>query len=116
MNRLSDIVLSVVLLILCLPVLFLSCVLLSLEQARSPFVGLERVMHDGRIVCLYRLRIMRSTQFGLRPTPVGSVLRSLHLDEIPQLLNVVKGDLSLLEAKSASMGIGPKKAFALRQP
>lgn len=117
LRRLTDVILSAVLLFVCLPALLLSCLAVCAEQRSWPLVRLERVLRDGRIVRLFRLRVMRPTQFGPRETRSGAVLRRLHLDEIPQLFNVLAGDLSLIGSQPAALGqIGPKKAFALRQP
>ena len=73
------------------------------------FITVERVGRDGRPIRMWKLRSMRSetsdgraTGVSLtsagddRITPIGAKLRAGHLDELPQLFNVVKGEMSLL--------------------
>ena len=116
-RRLSDIVLSLILLFICLPTFALAGLAVWLEQAGAPFFRQERVTRDGRKVMVYRLRTTRSTHFGPRATPLGEFLHRLHLDEIPQLFNVLNGDLSLVGGGPAFIDdAGRKKVFALRQP
>jgi len=73
------------------------------------FITVERVGRDGRPMRMWKLRSMRSetadgraTGVSLtsagddRITPIGAKLRAGHLDELPQLFNVVKGEMALL--------------------
>lgn len=116
-RRLSDIALSLALLLVCLPVFALSAIAVWLDQASVPFLRQERVTRDGRRIAVFRLRTSRSTRFGSRSTPLGDFLRAWHLDEIPQLINVLTGELSLLGNKPDFIDeIGRTKVFALRDP
>jgi lipopolysaccharide/colanic/teichoic acid biosynthesis glycosyltransferase len=66
----------------------------------------ERVTIGGRSFMIYKFRSMRidseqhgaqlATRHDSRITPVGHVLRNLHFDELPQLFNVLKGDMSIV--------------------
>ena len=115
-RRLSDIVLSLVLLFVCLPAFVLAGAAVWLDIG-APLVRQERITRDGRRIWAFRLRTTRPTHFGPRGTPLGEFLSRLHLDEIPQLLNVLNGDLSLVGREPAFIdGIGRKKVFALREP
>ncbi len=117
MRRFSDVVIAFVLLFVCLPALVLSCLALWIEQSAFPVVRAERVTRRGRIVRLYRLRTERLTGFGPRRTTVGEVLHHLHIDQIPQLLNVLSGDLSLAGNQPAlPHEIGAKSLLAMREP
>lgn len=80
---------------------------------RGPgFVGVPRVGRHGRTFTMWKLRTMRAdgpdgradgisltSTDDRRITPVGVKLRAYYLDELPQLWNVVKGDMSLLGAR-----------------
>ncbi len=83
-------------------------VLLVRLTSRGPGIYRQtRVGKDGRTFLMYKIRTMRHdaetnsgpvwTQAGdPRTTPVGRVLRRLHLDELPQLFNVLKGEMCLV--------------------
>jgi lipopolysaccharide/colanic/teichoic acid biosynthesis glycosyltransferase len=99
---------GLVLLLLALPVIGI-LVLAIKATSRGPGVySQERVGHRGRIFTMYKLRSMRSdaeTRTGPvwaargrdpRVTRLGHWLRVLHLDELPQLYNLVRGEMSLV--------------------
>lgn len=111
-RRLGDIALALALLFICLPVIVLAAAAVSIEVASSPLVRVERVTRDGRIVRLWRLRTTRAN--GRQLTQTGAILHRYHLEQIPQLLNVMTGDLSFLDADGTHhTAVG--KTFALRE-
>ncbi|GAA0569991.1 sugar transferase [Rhizomicrobium electricum] len=115
-RRLGDIAMALALLYVCLPVIVLGAVAVWVELAAAPFCRVERVTRGGRIVRLWRLRIVRDTEFGPKLTRTGALLHRYHLEQIPQLLNVMNGDLSLLAPDGTRHeAVGTGKAFALRQ-
>ncbi len=103
----ADYVLAFVMLVPALPVL-LACLALVRLTSRGPAIYTQtRVGRGGRDFTLYKVRTMyfdceRLTgptwckPSDARITPVGRVLRKLHLDELPQLWNVLKGEMSLI--------------------
>ena len=55
-----------------------------------------RVGHLGATFRILKFRTMRGTAEALRVTPFGRILRQTHLDELPQLLNVIRGEMSVI--------------------
>jgi lipopolysaccharide/colanic/teichoic acid biosynthesis glycosyltransferase len=103
----ADLACAGVLAVAALPVLVF-CVLLVRLTSRGPAIYTQtRVGKNGRIFTLYKIRSMyldcerfTGPQWckpgDTRITPVGRVLRKLHLDELPQLWNVLRGDMSMI--------------------
>lgn len=110
-KRLFDVLAATVLLGLFSPLILLSAILIGLEGGLPIFHRQERVGQDGRLIRLVKFRSMRTEaepdgehegesqptdRDDVRMTRVGRALRRLRLDELPQLCNVLKGDLSLV--------------------
>lgn len=105
-RRLSK-VLGALLLILSAPFILLLWIAVRLSSRGPGFYRQQRVGKDGKVFTLYKLRSMYqdaeriggpqwATPSDSRVTPVGRVLRKFHLDELPQLWNVVRGDMALI--------------------
>lgn len=109
-KRLLDIVIGVIALVpVCLVILIFG-IAIKLEDRGPVFYNAPRVGKDGRDFIMYKLRSMRvnapdlvmedgSTYNGAddpRMTKVGALLRKTSLDELPQFLNVLKGDMSVI--------------------
>jgi lipopolysaccharide/colanic/teichoic acid biosynthesis glycosyltransferase len=103
-KRAIDVVLSLLLLILLSPVLLLAIVILAITQRGKMFFLQERPGRYGRLFRIIKLRTMNNdaNEDGSlksdeeRLTKVGGFLRSTSLDELPQLWNVLRGDMSLI--------------------
>jgi lipopolysaccharide/colanic/teichoic acid biosynthesis glycosyltransferase len=102
-----DFVLATVLLVLLAPVMVLAMLLIRISSWGPAIYSQQRVGRDGRVFTIYKLRTMYhecekvtgiqwSVKGDPRITPVGKILRDLHLDELPQLWNVLKGEMSLI--------------------
>jgi len=106
MKRLMDIVLSLTALIISLPVLVAAMVAIRLDSPGPVIYRQQRVTRGGRIFWLFKLRSMRTdaelhgakwaAENDPRITKVGMFLRRSRLDEIPQLVNILKGDMSIV--------------------
>ncbi len=105
--RLLDIVGSLVIFILSLPLILAVALLIKLTSRGPVVYRQERVGKDGRVFTLYKFRTMvndaekhlgpvLAAQGDSRITPIGRVLRRMRLDELPQLYNVVRGEMSLV--------------------
>lgn len=102
-----DLGLSTVLLMLASPIILLCMIAVRLGSKGSPLYSQKRLGSRGRIITIYKIRTMYKDcelNFGPmwsgpgdpRVTPVGRILRATHLDEFPQLLNVLRGEMSLI--------------------
>lgn len=106
MKRLLDIFSSALVLLLLLPLWLIIALAIVLESRGGVFYRQIRVGKDNKDFYLYKFRTMRtgSDQKGLltvgerdsRITRVGYFLRKYKIDEFPQLLNVLKGDMSIV--------------------
>lgn len=106
-KRVTDFVLSATVIVLISPILFLLALLVKLTSRGPILYGQERMGLDGRTFKMYKFRSMKvdaEAQTGAvwakagddRRTPIGAFLRSTSLDELPQLWNVLKGEMSLV--------------------
>jgi len=106
-KRIVDIIGSLVGLVLTSPLLALIFVLLKIDLSRPAIYSQERIGLGGKPFRIYKFRTMEvNDEAGGKPmlaqegdkrlTRLGRLLRSHHLDELPQLWNVLKGDMSLV--------------------
>ena len=103
-KRIVDLVLSLILLLLTFPVLLVCCILVRLTMGSPVFFVQKRPGRNGKIFLLIKLRTMQNFKdeegFPLpdkdRLTRLGRFLRSTSIDELPELWNVVIGEMSLV--------------------
>jgi lipopolysaccharide/colanic/teichoic acid biosynthesis glycosyltransferase len=105
-KRVCDLVGSVALLILGMPLFLLLAALVKLDSPGPVLFRQERVGQGGKVFKMFKFRTMHSTapQYEYSPrestdpriTKLGRFLRRTSLDEVPQLLNVVQGNMSLV--------------------
>ncbi len=116
-KRTMDIFCSSIALIVLLPLLIISCIAIVAYDFGSPFYLQDRVGKDGKKFKIFKLRTMRKNAHQLREmlkdmnesegatfkvkkdpriTKPGEFLRKTSIDELPQLINIIKGDMSII--------------------
>lgn len=104
-KRIIDFVASLTALIILSPLMALSAVLVKISDGGSVLFKQRRPGKDGKIFTVYKFRTMsektedengRELSDVERMTKIGSFLRKTSLDELPQLFNVLKGDMSFI--------------------
>jgi lipopolysaccharide/colanic/teichoic acid biosynthesis glycosyltransferase len=107
LRALADRLAALVMLVAAAPVIGLSALLVKLTSSGPAFYTQTRLGLRGRLFTIYKLRTMIHNCESLtgprwsipgdpRVTPIGRFLRATHLDELPQLINVLRGDMSLI--------------------
>ncbi|MGI8894764.1 MAG: TIGR03013 family XrtA/PEP-CTERM system glycosyltransferase [Casimicrobiaceae bacterium] len=118
-KRVVDIVAATALLAISAPVMLVTAALVAAENGFPVLYRQERIGQGGRIFRVIKFRSMRTdaevdgtprwaTSNDVRVTRVGRVIRKYRIDELPQLINVLKGDMSLI-------GPRPERPFFVDQ-
>lgn len=118
-KRLFDIGVSCALLVLTLPVMMVTALLVYLESGKPIFYQQQRMGECGHLFKILKFRSMRpdaertgspqwATQGDSRVTRVGKIIRILRIDELPQILNVLRGDMSFV-------GPRPERPYFVRE-
>lgn len=105
-KRLFDIVCSLILLILAAPIMLIAAIAIVIENGFPIFYLQERIGLDSKPFNVIKFRSMRTdaekdgpkwaTSGDNRVTRVGRIIRKIRVDELPQLISVLKGDMSLV--------------------
>lgn len=117
-KRALDIVVSALGILVSSPLMLLIAIFIKAYDRGPVFYTQDRLTLNGKNFSIYKFRSMRvdsekagarlASKHDDRITPVGYVLRNLHLDELPQLFNVFKGDMSLV-------GPRPERLIIMRE-
>ena len=117
LKRMMDVIISSVLIVISLPFYPFIALAIKIDDGGDVFIVQDRIGKGNKVVKLYKWRSMRSSDSGKwltegdsRITRVGSFLRKTRLDELPQLFNVVLGDLSLIGPRPDIIDLGRKLA------
>lgn len=104
--KIIDMILAPVIFVVSLPLMVVALLLVYLEDHKNPIYVSIRVGKDGRSFRMYKIRSMMSGVNGVtvdstsnndsRITKIGKYLRKYKIDELPQLVNVMKGEMSLV--------------------
>ncbi len=107
MKRATDIVLSIILLIFASPIMLIAAILIKWHDGGTIIHKQTRLTMGGKEFDVYKFRSMimnaekdgvarLSAEGDVRVTPVGKVIRRTRIDELPQLFNILKGEMSLV--------------------
>lgn len=105
-KRIFDVILSIILLILTLPLWLIAVFLIAAEDGFPTIIRLKRVGYKGRVFLIYKFRTMKKgtdknanaprSKNDNRITNVGQILRKTSMDELPQLINILLGNMSMV--------------------
>jgi lipopolysaccharide/colanic/teichoic acid biosynthesis glycosyltransferase len=106
-KRILDIGVAAVMLVLSAPIIALCALAVRLNSRGSPVYTQKRLGFRGQTITIYKIRTMyQNSEWTTGPvwsgpgdprvTGVGRVLRACHLDELPQLINILRGEMSLI--------------------
>lgn len=106
-KRMIDVAFSMVVLTVCMPIWAVVAIVIRLDSKGPVFYSQDRVGRNGKIFRMHKFRSMQedaelasgpvwADKDDVRITRVGKTLRKLRIDEIPQLLNVLRGEMSLV--------------------
>ena len=107
MRRLGDLVIACALLSFTFPLMAFVAIAIKCESAGPIFKRQERVSADGRRFDLLTFRTTAHDPENVRavwarqPTRVGKLLRYTRIEVLPQLVNVLRGDISMIEASAS---------------
>ena len=118
-KRVFDVGFGVIAAILALPVLIICPIAIAIESGRPILFAQERIGINGRPFWIYKFRSMKpaseaeaATTWSIagdpRIGPVGRFLRASSLDELPQLWNIVRGDMSIVGPRPERTGFAEK--------
>ena len=114
-KRIFDLFLSFLALVILAPIFVVCAILIKLEDGGPVFFKQRRVGRGNKFFQIYKFRSMRLSAEGVdgsvstsredqRITRIGRVLRRTSIDEMPQLINVLKGDMSLVGPRPHALG------------
>lgn len=117
LKRLMDIIVSLIGVIISLVFYPFVCALIKFDDGGPIFITQERVGEGNALIRVLKFRSMKTNDTGVWPsegdmriTRAGRMLRVTRIDELPQLLNVLKGDISLIGPRPDIIGLGKELA------
>lgn len=102
-KRAMDISLSLLMLLISSPIWIISAIAIKINDNGKIFFKQKRATKDGKVFEVYKFRTMKENVVNYsviadddRITSIGKILRKTRMDELPQILNILKGDMSLV--------------------
>ena len=117
MTRVFDVLISILMILIFLPIIFLISLLILITDGRPIIYKQSRVGHKGRLFIIFKFRTMSNVVFKdekLRLLPLGKILRRSSLDELLQLINVLKKDMSIVGPRPLPKSIEKKIKKSIR--
>lgn len=107
LKRIMDIVCSILALLVTSPIMLITALAIKLYDRGPVFFEQNRCTENGKVFMIYKFRSMivdaekdgrpiPATERDPRITPIGQIIRTLRIDELPQFINILKGDMSLV--------------------
>ena len=120
MIRTFDVLFSVIILIIFSPIIFIILILICIFDGKPIIFKQTRVGYKGKEFVMFKFRTMKNVFFKneeLRLTVLGKILRKTSLDELPQLINVLRNEMSLVGPRPLPKNIENKinKYFKKRE-
>lgn len=111
-KRILDLIISIIALILLIPFFIIFAILIKVESKGSIFFKQERIGKDKKHFKIYKFRTMRADTPKDMPThrlknadmyitKVGKFMRKTSIDELPQIINILKGEMSIIGPRPA---------------
>lgn len=112
LKRIFDLLVSLMVFIFILPIFIIITLIIKIESKGSPFFIQKRIGKNKKTFCIFKFRTMKidtpkdsPTHLLKNPddhiTKIGKFLRKSSLDELPQLINIIKGDMSIVGPRPA---------------
>lgn len=111
MRRLFDMIISLILLVLLSPIFFIVAIVIKLDSKGSVFFTQMRIGKENKLFEFYKFRTMAVGTPNVATeelkdsknyiTPFGKILRKTSMDELPQLINIFKGDMTFIGPRPA---------------
>lgn len=106
-KRIMDLVCSLLAIVITSPIMIITALAIKLYDGGPILFGQKRCTENGRVFTIYKFRSMivdaekdgrpiPATNKDPRITPIGNIIRKLRIDELPQFINILKGDMSLV--------------------
>ena len=106
-KRLFDIVFSLLAIIIFSPIMLIIALAIKIDDGGPIFFRQDRVTNDGKVFSILKFRsmivnaekngeVIPATDHDPRITRVGRVIRAIRVDELPQIINIIKGDMSIV--------------------